>query len=102
MTREELLEQLPGDLRPWAEIWMPILLSWSEDQVTKFIRRALGGNWQSAYQMLVKGMTTEQKLAEGEIRIEALKQLNMNNAAFIRQQRSLLLEIIAKAFMALK
>jgi len=102
MTKEELLEQLPGDLRPWAEIWMPILLSWSEEQVTKFIRRALGGQWQSAYQMLIKSMSVEQRTAELKIRKEALKQLNLNNAAFIRSQRSLLLEIIAKAFMALK
>ena len=64
MTKEELLEKLPGDLRPWAEIWLPAMLSFTEAQLMDFIDLAISIHWQEAYKELVSQMTTEQKVEE--------------------------------------
>jgi hypothetical protein len=102
MTKEELINSLPGDLQPWAEIWLPVMVNWSEDKLTSFINNSIGGTWVAAYQMLVDDMTTEQKIAEMKMRQQELLKLNQDNAAFVSQQRELFLSIIARAILALK
>jgi len=102
VTKEELLEKLPADLRPWAEIWLPVLLSFTEQQIEDFIYNSIGMDWLDSYKQIVEAMTPVQKVAELKLRNAELAKLNLDNAAFVASQQSLLLSILAKALLGLK
>jgi hypothetical protein len=97
MTRDELIESLPSDLRPWGQLWLPVLLRWSETELANFIANAAGLSWNEAYKTMVDIMTTDEKIAELRMRKLELERLNENNAAFINQQRSLFFSLLAQA-----
>lgn len=102
MTIEELIESLPGDLQPWAKIWAPVLLRWSQDQLAEFIASAAGMPWDAAYQKLIDTMTIEEKIAELKLLRAELEQLNHDNAAFMVAQRSLFFSLLAKMILSLQ
>ncbi len=102
MTKEELIEKLPGDLRPWGELWLPVVLRWSEDQLAEFIVNAAGMPWDAAYEKIVQAMTADEKVAELKLRTESLCRLNRENAKFISEQRLLFFTLLAKAIQSLK
>lgn len=101
MTREELIESLPGDLQPWAAIWLPVLMRWSQDQLTEFIMNASGMPWDAAYKKLIESMTVDEKIAELKIRKTSLAKLNIDNEKHINNQRTLFFSVLAKAILSL-
>lgn len=101
MTKDELIESLPGDLRPWGQLWLPVLLRWSETELANFIANAAGLSWNEAYRAMVDIMTTDEKVAQLKMRKAELERLNDNNAAFINQQRSLFFSLLAQTVKSL-
>lgn len=101
MTKDELIEKLPSDLKPWAEIWLPVLLRWSEAEIVWFIANATGYSWIVAYEKMVSAMTTDEKVAELKKRKDELKRLNGDNTLFLAEQRALLFSLLAQAIKAL-
>ena len=102
MTLKELIEKLPSDLRPWAELWLPMIMRWGEDQIYEFIIEASGKPWDQAYKRIVQTMTVDEKLAELKLRQQALAKLNQDNAQFIKHQRTLFFSLLAKLILSLK
>jgi hypothetical protein len=96
MTMDELIESLPGDLQPWARLWIPVLARWSERAVAEFIMNAAGMPWDAAYAMLVESMTIDEKIAELQLRKKTLAQLNIENENHINNQRALFFSVLAK------
>jgi len=101
MTKEEMIESIPSDLRPWAGLWLPVLLRWSEAEVTEFLMNAAGLPWIEAYRKMVIIMTTDEKIAELKMRRAELERLNQDNALFVMQQRTMFFSVIAKVIMSL-
>lgn len=101
MTIDELIESLPGDLKPWGQLWLPVVMRWSEDQLAEFIMSASGMPWPAAYQKLVQAMTIDEKIAELRIRKSTLKQMNIENENHILNQRTLFFSVLAKAILSL-
>jgi len=111
MTLKELLEkqkakvnhgELPSHLIPWAELWLPTIMSWSEEQLIEFIFEFSGQPWEKAYERIVSMMSVDEKLSEMKLRQQALKKLNEDNAKFIEQQRLLFCSFLAKLILSLK
>ena len=101
MTKDELIESLPGDLQPWAAIWLPAMLRWSEAELSEFLMNAAGLPWLTAYTEMVKIMTTDEITAELKMRNAELKRLNNDNAAFVQAQRTLFFSVLAKLILGL-
>ena len=101
MTKDELIEKLPGDIRPWAGIWLPVLLRWSETEIVDFIANATGYSWLCAYEKLVSAMTTDEKVAELKMGKKELERLNGDNAVFVRKQQYLFFSLLAQAVKSL-
>ena len=102
MTKEELISKLPSDLRPWAKLWLPVILQWSEDKLAEFIASAAGMPWYAAYEKIVDSMRIEEKIAELQMARRRIEQLNFDNAKFIAEQRTLFFGLLAKAILSLK
>lgn len=102
MTKDELIEKMPGDLKPWAELWLPVLLRWSETEIAEFLQNTASGRpWPEAYSAMVKVMTTDELVAELKMRNAELKRLNNDNAAFVDAQRTLFFSVLAKVILSL-
>ena len=101
MTKDELIQSLPGDLKPWAELWLPVMLRWSEAELADFLMNAAGLPWLAAYKQMVEIMTTDEIVAELKMRNAELARLNQDNAAFVQAQRTLFFSVIAKVIMSL-
>lgn len=96
---EEFIEGLPGDLQPWAKLWLPTMMGWSEDHLTEWMTLA-ARNWTYAYESLVGAMDTDQKITELKLKRAAFEQLNRDNGAFMAAQRRTLFSILSKALLA--
>jgi len=101
MTKDELISKMPGDLKPWAELWLPVLLRWSEVEITEFLLNASGMPWIEAYRQMVIIMTVDEKIAELKMRKAEMRRMNQDNAAFVQAQRTLFFSVIAKVIMGL-
>ena len=101
MTQAELIESLPGDLRPWGELWLPVLLRWSEAELTEFLANAAVMPWLDAYKQMIKVMTTDEVVAELKMHNAELERLNKDNAAFVQAQRTLFFSLLAKLILSL-
>jgi len=101
MTKDELIDKMPGDLKPWAELWLPVLLRWSEIELTNFITGVAGISWIDTYKTIIEAMTPDEKVKELKLRRQEFKRLNNDNAALIKSQRSLFFSIMAQAVMSL-
>jgi len=101
VTQEELIEKMPGDLKPWAEIWIPVMLRWSQAELAEFLRDAAGLPWLTAYKQMIEIMTTDEITAELKMRNAELRRLNNDNAAFVQAQRTLFFSILAKLILCL-
>jgi len=101
MTKDELIEKLPGDLQPWGKIWIPAMLRWSEKELADFLASVAGMPWLEAYKVMIKTMTTDELTAELKMRRVELERLNQDNAAFIDAQRTLFFSVLAKLILSL-
>jgi len=101
MTKDELIKSLPGDLQPWAAIWIPAMLRWSESELAEFLMNSAGLPWLTAYTEMVKIMTNDELVAEIKMRKAELARLNNDNAAFVRAQRTLFFSVLAKLILGL-
>jgi len=101
VTKDELIKSLPGDLQPWAAIWIPAMLRWSEAELAEFLQNAAGLPWLTAYTEMVKIMTTDEITAELKMRNAELERLNNDNAAFVQAQRTLFFSVLAKLILGL-
>jgi len=101
MTKDELIKSLPADLRPWAEIWIPAMLRWSDAELAEFLRDAAGLPWLTAYKKMVDIMTVDEKITELKMRKADLARLNADNAAFVQSQRTLFFSVLAKLILSL-
>jgi len=101
VTQKELIESLPGDLQPWAEIWIPAMLRWSEAELAEFLRNAAGLPWLTAYKQMIEIMTTDEVVAELKTRNAEMVRLNNDNAAFVQAQRTLFFSVLAKLILGL-
>jgi len=101
MTKDELIESMPGDLKPWAQLWLPVMLRWSEAEVTEFIMNAAGEPWLDVYRRMVIIMTTDEKIAELKMRKAELARLNADNAAFVQAQRTMFFSVLTKVIFSL-
>jgi len=101
VTKDELISKLPGDLKPWGELWLPVLLRWSEVELTEFLLNSSGMPWLEAYRQMVTIMTVDEKIAELRMSKAELRRLNSDNAAFVDAQRTLFFSVIAKVIMSL-
>lgn len=101
MTKDELIKSLPGDLQPWAEIWIPAMLRWSEAELAEFLRNATGMPWLEAYKAMAKVMTTDELTAELKMRNAELLRLNQDNTAFVQAQRKMFFSVLARLVLSL-
>ena len=101
MTNEELIAKLPGDLRPWAAIWIPAMMRWSEKELSEFLMNAAGMPWLEVYESMVKTMTTDELTSELKMRRAELGRLNKDNAAFVEAQRTLFFSVLARLILSL-
>jgi len=93
MTSEEFIGNLPGRLQPLARLWLPVVERWGYEAAAKAVSQRR--NW---YRQLLVQMTAEEQTKEDRRRLAALKTKRLQNAAWIAEQRQLLIEI---AFQAL-
>ena len=102
MTKKELIDSLPEVFKPWAELWLPVLLQWSEEVIQDWLYAAMGLSWDVAYLELVDSMTTEQKVKNLELVNKTLAELNGSNEAMVNLQRNMILELVSKLLMSIK
>lgn len=100
IRRKEIIDSMPADLRPWAELWLPVLLAWGEDEIREWFSMAMGADWDQAYQDLVNAMTTDQKVENLKLVNETLAKLNQSNEALVSKQREMILTVITKALVS--
>jgi len=77
-----------------AELWLPVIKSWSTVQMESWLRDILS-NWQEGYSRVVKDMDVATRKAEHERVNEAIRAANNNWSAYIEQQREMILAMIA-------
>ena len=90
MTKlQEIIEDLPKEMRPFANIALPILMGWAEADAIDWLNAFMGDNldYRHAKKVLFEAMTTEQRNAEQERQVKAQEAMNYNNAALMNAQR---------------
>ena len=102
MTKKEFIDSLPEYLKPWAELWLPVLLQWSEVAIHDWLYAVMILPWEEAYQELVNSMTAEEKVRNLELVNKTLAELNQSNEAMVNLQRNMILELVSKLLMSIK
>ena len=97
---DEFIADLPGGLKPWAELWTPVLLKLGEVELAGWLELA-GSDWLEAYTALVEAMGVDEKIAELQLRRSLLGKLNADNAVLVKTQQRLLYAIVSKALLSL-
>ncbi|MBN2312352.1 MAG: hypothetical protein JXM79_00390 [Sedimentisphaerales bacterium] len=94
MTVQELIDNLPDAVKPMAELWLPVIRSWSQDQIGQWLKDIMT-NWQEGYYQLVKGMDVANRKVEHARLNEAIEQSNNDWAAFVETQQEMILTLFA-------
>lgn len=97
MTKlQELIKDLPDELKPFANSVLPILVDWGQAKALQWLNDLMYGSYGAARKELYRAMTPAQRDEEDQRQIDALKVLNNDNAAMVASQRQAVLRIFLK------
>jgi len=89
-----VIKDLPDFLQPFAELWLPVISTWSQEEIGSWLSDIMF-NWQEGYYRIVTKMDTETRKLEHARLNEAIEQGNNDWSAFVQSQREMILAIIA-------
>lgn len=96
---QDLLDKLPDELRPLVDKWINLILTMTDEEVTKLSIYLLSGDNMAAYELAVSKMSGSELVAamkETNARIKAHTNKALSQSAL---QRQILLEIIQVLWM---
>ena len=93
----ELIGELPEELQPYAEQYIPVLQNMAMNEIIAMISLLIDGKTLDAYRTLAMQMGDEALLEEIDNLNSDIDSANEANAASIAKQRSILLAILTTA-----
>jgi hypothetical protein len=88
MNLDELKAKLPANLQPWLGEYGPIIIAWSDTEITAWLDRLVQGDIEEAYRQILKGLNNAEFLSTGEALFLSWKQANIENKASIDLQKT--------------
>lgn len=99
---DDLIEKLSIEYQEMARRYLPIFVESTVGELEQWVALIAIGNWQDAYGMVVRKMSTEALLDEQGKCNERLRKLNKENADYIQLQQEMIRKALLVGLMALK
>lgn len=98
----EIIEKLPEELQPLADVYLPIFADMAEDEVNALIDNIVEGDCLSAYNSMFTRMSTPQIATMIERINDRMVALNKASAQAVEMQRQFAKDALAIGLLALK
>lgn len=102
MKIEELIEKLPEEFHELAKRYLPMLIDMGFEELQNWVLTIAAGQWQPAYQMLIRRMTLQEQLYEVRRLNEMLRDYNDKNAGLAQVQKDIVRELLLTALQMLR
>lgn len=99
---EDFIESLPSEYEDLARVYLPAIKRMPKDEVLEWIDYLRKNNEAQAHAMLVKKMTTDEIIADGDKGNELLKALNKERAEKVNMGWHILYMIVSIALERLE
>lgn len=76
MDLEDIIKKLPKIFQDLARIHLKILLKLTREEVEKWVRLMLTGDYENAHKRLLAKMSTKEAIEDANALLEVVKQLN--------------------------
>lgn len=103
MCRDKIAEtiaKLPDLIQPLAGIYGDAALRWTDEQLELWVRGAFDRGWRKSLEALENVMTLDELESEANLQNAILRDLNGNNAAFVRAQKNAIIELLITVGLA--